>query len=97
MVGSLLPALVQLMTLSPCRAAELMETGQKVQTKLQVLQADLARKVDTIWDQRLPKEGHDDLLPSAALPSSTVAPAPAPPLVPRPSISDSLAWKLSLI
>jgi len=96
-VGSLLPALVQLMTLSPCRAAELMETGRKVQTKLQVLQADLARKVDTIWDQRLPKEGHDDLLPSAALPSSTVAPAPAPPLVPRPSVSDSLAWKLSLI
>lgn len=88
--GSLLPALVQLMTLSPSGAVELMERGRKVQTKLQVLQADLARKVDTIWDQRLPKEGQDDLLASAA-------PAPAPPLVPKPTVSNSLAWKLSLI
>jgi elongator complex protein 1 len=95
--GSLLPALIQLMSFSPSAAPALLETGRKVQDKLGLFQADLATKVQTVWDQREPKEdavadGADDAPPAVAIQISSLA-----TLVPRPLVSTSSDWKLTLI
>ncbi|PLW50050.1 hypothetical protein PCANC_08193 [Puccinia coronata f. sp. avenae] len=95
--GSLLPALIQLMSFSPFAAPALLETGRKIQDKLGLFQADLATKVQTVWDQREPKEdavadGADDAPPAVAIQISSLA-----TLVPRPLVSTSSDWKLTLI
>ncbi|OAV88161.1 hypothetical protein, variant [Puccinia triticina 1-1 BBBD Race 1] len=94
-VGSLLPALVQLMSFSPSSATQLLETARKIQRKLEVFQANLAGQVQRIWDQREPKEP-DEVDPSPA-PAAPLRPPLSAVTVPRPVVPDSLAWKLTII
>ncbi|KAA1107101.1 hypothetical protein PGT21_002152 [Puccinia graminis f. sp. tritici] len=94
-VGSLLPALIQLMSFSPSSVTELLEKARKIQKKLEVFQVDLAGQVQRIWDQREPKEA-EDVEPTLA-PAAHLRPPSSSIVVPRPVVSDSLAWKLTMI
>ncbi|KNF04737.1 hypothetical protein PSTG_02219 [Puccinia striiformis f. sp. tritici PST-78] len=95
-VGSLLPALVQLISFSPASAEEFLEAARKIQEKLEMFQADLAGQVQRIWDQREPKEPEEDIEPTLT-PAGNQRPPLSASVVPRPVVSNSLTWKLTMI
>jgi hypothetical protein len=83
------------MSFSPSSVKELLEKARKIQKKLEVFQVDLAGQVQRIWDQREPKEAED--VDPALAPVALLRPPSSSIVVPRPVVSDSLAWKLTMI